>query len=131
MALDAPRHGAAYAGCWKIPGGGLEEGEDLLAGLRREVREETGLDISAYPIELLDDSMTGESEKTLKETGERVLAKMQFNTYKVQLDKPASEIKITLDPHEFAEYKWCTAADLKSLKLSPPSVELFTKLGLL
>lgn len=33
------------AGCWGLPGGFLEEHEDALAGLRREVREETGLDV--------------------------------------------------------------------------------------
>lgn len=31
---------------WEFPGGQVEEGEDLLAGLRREVWEETGLHVS-------------------------------------------------------------------------------------
>jgi 8-oxo-dGTP diphosphatase len=29
--------------CWDLPGGGLEPAEDLMGGLRREVREEIGL----------------------------------------------------------------------------------------
>jgi ADP-ribose pyrophosphatase YjhB (NUDIX family) len=38
-------------GFWDVPGGFLEEGEEPLAGLRREYREETGLEIE--PVEWL------------------------------------------------------------------------------
>ena len=34
------------AGQWFLPGGGLEHGEDPVGGLRREFREETGLDVT-------------------------------------------------------------------------------------
>jgi ADP-ribose pyrophosphatase YjhB (NUDIX family) len=40
-----------YRGMWDLPGGFLEEGEDPVAALRRELREETGLEIE--PFELL------------------------------------------------------------------------------
>jgi len=38
-------------GMWDIPGGFLEEGEEALDGLRRELREETGLEVE--PVEWL------------------------------------------------------------------------------
>ena len=126
-----PAAGGVYGDCWKIPGGGVEAGETKLQTLVREVQEEAGIDISALPVELLDDTMVGEAEKNIRETGERVLAKMKFFTYKVVLDKPAAQIPVTLDPHEFDEYRWLELSEIKSLKLSPPSIELLTKLGLL
>ena len=40
---------APSAGEWSIPGGAVELGESVEVALRREVREETGLDISVGP----------------------------------------------------------------------------------
>lgn len=37
-------------GLWHAPGGRLEAGESLVAACRREVREETGLDVTVGPI---------------------------------------------------------------------------------
>ena len=35
-----------YAGEWDLPGGHLKQNENLILGLKREVKEETSLDIS-------------------------------------------------------------------------------------
>jgi ADP-ribose pyrophosphatase YjhB (NUDIX family) len=38
------------AGLWTVPGGRLEPGESDEAALRREIREETGLDVVVGPV---------------------------------------------------------------------------------
>ncbi|KKP32873.1 MAG: hypothetical protein UR22_C0005G0006 [Parcubacteria group bacterium GW2011_GWC2_32_10] len=54
---------------------------------------------------------------------------MNFVVYKVLIDnKNANEIEVSLDD-DLEEYAWQDLENLKSLKLTPPSVELFTKLG--
>lgn len=45
------------AGQWSLPGGGLEVGETLAAGVAREVLEETGLVVEVGPLVELVDSI--------------------------------------------------------------------------
>lgn len=129
--MKAEKKGGVYSDSWHIPGGGIDEGEDKITALIREIKEETGIDISPYKIELVDDIGKGESEKTLKDTGEKVMCKMNFNVYKVVInDKNSNEIKVELND-DLVKYQWFDLRDLKDIKLTPPSIELFKRLGYL
>lgn len=123
-----PEKGGVYADRWHIPGGGIDEGEDKIAALIREVKEEVGLDISSAKIELLDDEGRGESEKILKDTGEKVICEMTFNVYRVDLPQNADEIP--LQPIDDLEtLQWFSMDELKTAEITPPSEVLFRRLG--
>lgn len=115
MGKKDPHAGGVYSDCWHIPGGGVEGGESLEETLAREIKEETGIDILPYAKLLVSSDGKGESKKIIKETGEEVLVKMQFNVFKVELTELAKDIKVQLN-------------DDLVIKLTPPSVELFKQL---
>lgn len=119
-----------YSGNWVIPGGGIDEGETREQALIREMREETNHDISGLHIELIDDTATGESEKTLKDTGEKVLVKMNFYEYRVQFDKTAAELGVN-PTEELVELQWFDANELSSASLAEPTRKLFQKVGMI
>lgn len=91
------QRGGVYSKQWHIPGGGVNEGETLEEGLRREIFEEVGIDIKHYEVSLLDDIGRGESEKTLKDSSEIVLCKMNFNVFLVKLDIDSDKVSIKLN----------------------------------
>ncbi|MDD4937858.1 MAG: NUDIX hydrolase [Candidatus Shapirobacteria bacterium] len=119
--------GGVYSDCWHIPGGGVDEGETKETALIREIKEETGIDISSLEIKLVDNQGKGTSEKTLS-TGEKVICEMEFNVYKIQLPQNSKDVKIILSD-DLVEYDWFDLSDLQNQKLTPPSINLFRKLG--
>jgi 8-oxo-dGTP pyrophosphatase MutT (NUDIX family) len=130
MGMKDPHGGGVYADCWHIPGGGIDEGEDKLTALRREVREEVGIDIGSAAVNLVDDQGSGQSEKILKDTGEKVLCKMIFNVYRVDLPQLAANVK--LGPHDdLVKLAWVSPRSLVGYKLTPPSILLFKRPGFL
>lgn len=122
--------GGVYAGCWLVPGGGVKQGETKLEALLREIMEETGLDIANEDITQLEDVMTGESEKVLRDSGEKVRVAMRFYNFVVMLTSPAGSIKVTAED-DFVDARWFPVTDLPHIRLSPPSIVTLKKLGYL
>jgi 8-oxo-dGTP pyrophosphatase MutT (NUDIX family) len=114
--------GGTYDDCWSVPGGGIEDGESKLEALKREILEETGIDISSSEITPYKDILFGQSKKTLRESGETILVEMKFYNYIIRM--PFSAKEITAKPgDDFVYAKWFPVTDLKSLKMPPPSIE--------
>ena len=117
----APDRGV-FPGQWALPGGGVEPGERIEAALRREVREELGIDLcAATPLLFKDDVL----EKTLEE-GRRELLHRVFLVYAC---RPAST-NIVLN-EEFSEFMWSDGAGLAALELNPLTRDTLASAGLL
>lgn len=86
-----------YSGKLVVPGGGVHKGETHEEAARREILEEVGIDLKDVELEKIPGSNSGVSEKTLRETGEKVKVQMQFYDYIARLDKQAKDIKISTD----------------------------------
>jgi nucleoside triphosphatase len=111
-----------FPGQWALPGGGVEPGERIEAALRREVREELGIELrAALPLLFKDDVL----EKTY-EDGRRELLHMVFLVHSC---RPASRAIVLNE--EFSEFVWADGAELAALELSPLTRDTLTSAGLL
>lgn len=119
--------GGGYDNCWHIPGGGVEENEFFEAALKREVLEETGIDISQSKIKLIDNQGRGITKKT-NSKGKLVEVEMEFNVFQVSLEQKSFQVEVKLNS-DLVEYVWADLQQLNDFKHTPPSVELFKRIG--
>jgi len=98
---------------WELPGGLLEMGEDMESGLKREVKEETGIEISVEKLVVTWDYWLESFRfKDNKVLDVRVIGLAYF------CSKTGGKIKLS---HEHSQYKWATKKELLNLNLAPNS----------
>jgi 8-oxo-dGTP diphosphatase len=95
LLLRRSRSLTAFPGTWDIPGGHVQEGEDLLTALKREIREETG-----YAVTVERPFHAGTFDYPL--TGGRSTPSVEVDFLcSIRARRPP-----TLDPAEHTEYAW-------------------------
>lgn len=92
-------------GFWELPSGGIDEGEDMHTSVIREVKEESGIDISNENLKLVD----SESYSFTKENGD--IKNVTETTYLVSLDN-TPEVKLS---DEHVNYQWVSLLELEDV----------------
>lgn len=126
--LGHSQKGGVYQNVLIVPGGGIEEGETYQKALTREILEETGIDIRGAKVESIDGYSTGESKKTLRETGEEVLMKMKFYDSVVYLKENSEDVVMKFED-DYKDASWYSAEDLKGRDIGPATYNTMLKIG--
>jgi 8-oxo-dGTP diphosphatase len=95
--LTVPR----FPGYWDFPGGGLEENESPLEGIKREILEETSLVMEPIEVIWRCQLMVNQIET-------------QYWIYSVKF--VSGDVVLS---HEHTEFKWVTKKELLKLKVQP------------
>jgi 8-oxo-dGTP pyrophosphatase MutT (NUDIX family) len=125
--LGHNKKGGVYQDQLIVPGGGIETGELKEDALAREVLEETGIDISDAQIVQVNGSSMGESEKILRDSGERVLVKMSFYDFQVTLGHIAADVVLKFED-DYSDARWYESSELTHLPIGPATKLTLEKL---
>ncbi len=100
--------GTYHEGLWTFPGGKIETGEDLKSGVKREVKEETNLDISVNEL----------FHKTVLKNENVIILFFKC--------KALTEIVKLADDVE--EFVWVTLEEMQKYRMRPAMYDIIEKL---
>lgn len=109
---DSDEHG----GMWESAGGGIDEGENTIDAVKREVKEETGLDIEVEHQHNVVFSDDANPEK-------------RYQAHLFKATTFSGEIKLI--PEEHSEYRWVKRSELFNFIVEGNEVERWTLTHLL
>lgn len=127
--LGKNRKGGVFEGYYVVPGGGIEDGETKEQGLRREMLEETGIDIAGLATSQVN-LFEGSHPKTLRDTDERVMVDMTFNDFRVDLDEKAADVTVVAGD-DWSSPRWFTSDELQKEKIADFTAVTLKKMGFL
>lgn len=115
-----PAERGVFPGQWALPGGGVEPGERMEDALRREMREEVGLEIGEIRPLLFKD---GHHPKLFPDGSRRSI----YMIFLVFTCRAASQ-PVSLG-EEFEAYAWVKPPDLAHYDLNPETRDTFIRIG--
>ena len=98
---------------YELPGGGLNEGEDIFSGAQRELHEETGLSIVSFDsvIEIIDFIHVSDESK-----GRQYIFSVE-----------SGNEEIILNPKEHTAYAWVSFTDIDTIDMLPKTKNIVRK----
>lgn len=114
------RDRGVFPGQWGLPGGGLEPGERMQEGLRRELREELGIEVDNIEPAFFKDCL---HDKVFAD-GSRRPVYMIFLVFHCIAASEQLELN-----EEFTDYRWARVEDFDAMDLNSETKDTLTQLG--
>lgn len=121
LILKMPDNYGAYPGQWGLVGGGVEPGENVLEAMKREVKEETNLEITNLKPHTFHDAVRSK----ILEDGTTEEQHLVFLLFDCEVVDP-SVIKLN---HEWDAHAWVSPNEFKKYNLNEATKTTFTQKG--